>query len=148
MTLYDSDERLPWKFTDGVDYTFPEYPGLTIPAGGYVLIVPDVAAYTNEYGLPPFGVTVLGQYIGGLSNAGEKLELSMPGDEDEYGTRYYIRADRVNYSDGSHPEDSPGGVDLWPTGPDGTGQSLTRKAPADYGNDPANWTAQNPSPGE
>ena len=147
VTLYDSAQELPWKFTDGIDYTFPDYPGLTIPAGGYVLIVKDVTAYIDEYGFPPFGVTILGPYTGDLSNGGEKLELSSPGDEDEFGTRYYIRADRINYSDGSHHDDAPNGVDLWPTGPDGGGKSLTRKVSSDYGNDADNWHAQEPSPG-
>jgi len=59
-------------------------------------------------------------------------------------TRYYIRADRVNYSNGSHPADE----DSWPTEPDGTGKSLMRIVPADYGNDSDNWTVANPSPGE
>jgi hypothetical protein len=72
----------------------------------------------------------------------------MPGDVDEFDTRYYIRADRVNYSDGSHHSDAPGGVDLWPVGADGGGESLTRTVAGDYGNDPANWTAEDPSPGE
>ncbi len=53
------------------------------------------------------------------------------------GVRYYIRIDRVNYSDGSHPE----GEDPWPTEPDGTGQSLHRVVPDNYGNDVANWIA-------
>ena len=149
VTLYDSNEGEPWKFTDGVDYTFPDYPGLTISAGGYVLIVKDIPAYINEYGVPPSGVMLLGSYGGRLSNAGEKLELSMPGDTDEYGTRrYYIRVDRVNYNDGSHHEDAPGGVDLWPTQADGGGMSLTRSAMSLYGNDPNNWTASAPSPGK
>jgi hypothetical protein len=72
----------------------------------------------------------------------------MPGDFDNYGELHYIRVDRVNYSDGSHPENCPGSVDLWPTAPDGYGQSLVRRVPADYGNDPFNWTAAAPSPGE
>jgi len=80
---------------------------------------------------------------GRLSNAGEKLQLSKPGDQVEE-TRYYIRTDRVNYSDGSHPAAD----DPWPAGPDGYGKSLRRKVPADYGNDPDNWTAADPSPGE
>jgi len=147
VTLYDSAEGLPWRFTDGVDYTFPDSPGLTIPAGGYAVIAKDITVYMAKYGLPPFGVSILGPYTGSLSNGGEKLELSMPGDVDEYGTRYYIRIDRINYSDGSHDSDAPGGVDLWPVEADGGGKSLTRKVPADYGNDPDNWTAQNPSPG-
>jgi hypothetical protein len=50
--------------------------------------------------------------------------------------------------DGSHDSDVPGGVDLWPVEADGGGKSLTRKVPADYGNDPDNWTAQDPSPGQ
>ena len=73
-----------------------------------------------------------------MSNAGERLELSMVGD---------IRVDRVNFSDGSHPENCPGGVDLWPVEADGAGSSLTREVPSDYGNDPDNWNASSPSPG-
>ncbi|HUT47432.1 MAG TPA: hypothetical protein VMX36_14220, partial [Sedimentisphaerales bacterium] len=75
-------------------------------------------------------------------NGGEKVQLSKPGDQLD-GTRYYIRVDRVNYSDGFHPF----GEDPWPLGPDGYGQSLTRKVPADYGNDPENWSGADPSPG-
>jgi hypothetical protein len=60
--------------------------------------------------------------------------------------RYYIRIDRVNYSDGSHPENCPAWIDLWPIESDGQGASLTRKIPADYGNDPDNWIAAPPSP--
>jgi hypothetical protein len=72
----------------------------------------------------------------------------MPGDVDGLGTQYYIRVDRVSYSDGSHPEDCPGGVDLWPTETDGGGSSLSRIEPSDYGNDVANWRASAPSPGQ
>jgi len=144
VTLYDFNEAEPWKFTNGIDYTFSGYPGVTVPAGGYVLIVPDVAAYIAKYGMPPAGVIMLGAYDGKLSNSGEKLELSMPGDIDEFGMRHYIRADRVDYSDGSHPADSPGGVDLWPTGPDGGGASLSRVTAQLYSNDPNNWAASSP----
>ena len=147
VTLYDFNEAEPWKFTDGIDYTFPGYPGFMIPAGGYVLIVADAAAYVAKYGMPPAGVIMLGPYGGKLGNSGEKLELSMPGDVDELGRRYYIRVDRVDYSDGSHPADCPGGVDLWPTGPDGGGASLSRVTGELYGNDPNNWIAATPSPG-
>ncbi len=54
---------------------------------------------------------------------------------------------RVGYSDGYHPEDCPGGVDLWPREADGGGKSLRRKRGTDYGSDPDNWTATIPSPG-
>jgi len=64
----------------------------------------------------------------------------MPGDVDSEGQRYYIRIERVNYSDGSALDD------LWPAEPDGQGQSLTRKVLTAYGNDPGNWMASTPSP--
>jgi hypothetical protein len=81
-----------------------------------------------------------------LNNGGESLELSQPGDVDELGERHYIRVDRINYSDGSHPDDCPGGVDLWPVDTDGLGKSLSRKVAGNYGNDPSNWAASAPSP--
>jgi hypothetical protein len=128
-------ESIPWKFTDGVDFTFP--PGTTIPVNGYLLVVKNMAAFDWLYGTIP-GVTILGPYENDtkLSNGGEKLELSMPGDLDD-GVRQYIRIDRVNYDDEG----------LWPTGPDGDGDSLIRKNSSLYGNDVASWKAAAPTPG-
>jgi len=144
VNLYD-EEGNSWKFTDAIEFTFPADTNIT--ASGYLLVVKDPAAFTWRYGGMPPGVQVHGPYDGKLSNSGEKLEISMPGDIDEFGTRYYIRIDRINYSDGSHPEDCPGGVDLWPIEADGGGKSLTRLVPNLYGNDPNNWDANSPSPG-
>ena len=146
VSLYNFDTAQPWKFTDGIDFTFPADVPVTIPAGGYMLVVKDPEAFTWRYPAVPVE-KILGPYSGGLNNAGERLELSMPGDVDESGTLYYIRIDRVSYSDGSHPENCPGGIDHWPATPDGDGQSLTRKVPSDYGNDPNNWKAAIPSSG-
>ena len=70
-----------------------------------------------------------------------------PTDTDELGQTVYTRVDRVVYSDGSHPQDCPEGVDLWPTQADGGGKSLSRKVATAYGNDPNNWQASNPTPG-
>jgi hypothetical protein len=72
----------------------------------------------------------------------------MPSNAASDGEYHYIRVDRVNYSDGSHPDDVPGSIDLWPTEPDGHGASLNRKILTDYGNDPDNWAASIPSPDE
>jgi hypothetical protein len=112
-----------------------------------LLVVKNPEAFAWRYPAVP-AEKILGPYSGRLNNGGERLELSMPGDVDEFGTRYYIRVDRVSYSDGFHPEDCPGGVDLWPIEADGGGKSLTRKVLTDYGNDPANWITSTPSPGE
>ena len=48
----------------------------------------------------------------------------MPGDVNEENIHQYIRVDRVNYSDGSHPENCPGSIDLWPTEVDGFGRPV------------------------
>ncbi|MBN2592591.1 MAG: lamin tail domain-containing protein [Sedimentisphaerales bacterium] len=147
VTLYDYETGEAWKFTDGIEFVFPTNAPTTIPAGGYLLVVKNPEVFSLRYS----GVTaekIFGPYDGKLSNAGESLELSMPGDIDMAGERLYIRIDRVNYSDGSHPENCPGGIDLWPIAPDGSGKSLTRKVLSEYGNDLANWGVSTPSPGE
>jgi hypothetical protein len=144
VTLYRYDKSTPWKFTDGVDYTFSAGPVVTIPAYGYLILAKDQTAFTARYG---GGIQVVDGYSGRLSNAGERLQIAMPGDIDNQGTRHYIRIDRVTYSDGLHPEDCPGGVDLWPREADGFGKSLSRKEADVYGNDVANWQAATPSPG-
>jgi len=155
VTLYDSETGEPWKFTDGIEFVFPTDAPATIPAGGFLLLVKKPEAFSWRYPnvLPlgtPYGAAeiILGPYDGNLSNSGERLELSMPGDVDTEGTRHYIRIDRVNYSDGSHPENCPGGIDFWPTEVDGQGASLTRKNATEYGNGLDNWIAAQPSPGQ
>ena len=146
VTLYDFDKVQPWKFSDGIDFIFPEDVPITIPAGGYLLVVKDPEAFVWRYPDVPVE-KILGPYNGSLNNAGERLELSMPGDVDESGLLYYIRVDRVTYSDGSHPENSPDGVDHWPTAPDDGWMSLSSVSGQNYGNDPYNWTSSAPSPG-
>jgi hypothetical protein len=147
VTLYDYDKQAPWKFTDGIDFTFPADVPVTIPAGGHLLVVKNPSVFALTYIDTAAGVQVLGPYDGQLSNNGEKAELSMPGELDGDGSRYYIRLDLVSYSDGSHPGNCPGGVDLWPVEADGGGSSLGRRVAEEYGNDVANWQAASPSPG-
>ena len=136
------DRFVPWRFTDegGISFDFPL--GTTMTAGEYILLVRNVSAFESQFGAVGGGVQVFEWELGKLDNGSEKIQLSKPGDEVE-GTRYYIRVDRVNYSDGSHPV----GGDPWPTEPDGAGSSLVRKEPEDYGNDVINWKAASPSPG-
>jgi hypothetical protein len=49
----------------------------------------------------------------------------------------YILVEQVNYVDTAP----------WPTSANGSGDSLQRKNPAEYGNDPVNWTAKAPTAG-
>jgi len=148
VTLAEYDNELlvdvPWRFADdsnGISFDFPL--GTTMAPSEYLLLVRNIAAFESAYSSVPDGVQIFEWGDGRLSNAGEKLQLSKPGDQVE-DTRYYIRVDRVNYSDGSHPA----GDDPWPVEPDGAGKSLIRIVPSDYGNDPENWTAESPSPGQ
>jgi len=144
LAEYDNEQLVdvPWRLTDsdGISFDFP--PGTTMAAGEYLLLVKNRDAFDFRYAGAAGDVQIYEWDGGRLDNGGEKVQLSKPGDEVE-GTRHYIRVDRVNYSDGFHPL----GDDPWPLGPDGYGQSLTRNAPANYGNDPENWIAAEPSPG-
>jgi hypothetical protein len=149
LNEWDSQKQMyvPWKFTEGIDYTFPL--GVSIPAQGCIVVVKNPVAFRQRY--PQVDPSlVYGPYPDTqLSNGGEKLELSRPGEEVE-GVRYYIRADRVNYSDGSHPDEFESGQDPWPTSADGSGHSLHQKTPTmfgqNYSNDAANWHAAPPTP--
>lgn len=143
LILYDSTTNEPWKFTDGIELTFGPSPAVVIPAHEYILAVKDLPTFTAAYGSPPAGVQIFEYDSGRLDNGGEKLEISMPGDVDSTGDRQYIRIDRINYSDGSHPA----GEDPWPVAADGGGASLTRIDPTAYGNDVINWKAEPPTPG-
>jgi len=143
VTLLDPLTLEPWKFTDAIEKVFPTNPAVTVAPGGFLLVVRNTQAFVVRYGLPPAGVQVLQYDSGALDNAGEKLEVSMPGDVDGQGVRQYIRVDRVVYSDGSHPV----GEDPWPPSADGQGHSLHRIAPAGYGNDVVSWQAAAPTPG-
>jgi len=147
VMLYDLITAEPWRFTDdpdnpGIDFFFPTNPPVTVEAGEYLLLVGNWGEFDKMFNVPA-GVQVFEWPDGKLNNAGEKIQLSMPGDVDTQGLRYWIRVDRVNYSDGSHPIDA----DPWSTEPDGFGYSLSRINPAEYGNDSVNWQAEIPSPG-
>jgi len=152
VVLYDSTTSESWRFTDdpdnpGIEFFFPTDPPVTLAAGEYLLLVEDSQAFVSKYDIPA-GVQVFEWTDGKLDNAGEKLQLSKPGDADtDPSRRRWIRVDRVNYSDGSHPDDTPGAGDPWPVQPDGGGFSLSRINPADYGNDPVNWQPATPTPG-
>ena len=144
LAEYDNEQLIdvPWWFTDsdGISFDFPL--GTAMAPGEYLLLVKNEDSFDSAFHAAWTGVQIFEWGTGRLDNGGEKVQLSKPGDEID-GTRYYIRVDRVNYSDGFHSF----GEDPWPPGPDGYGQSLTRKEPANYGNDPDSWIGADPSPG-
>lgn len=147
VALYEFDidvgYNVSWQI-EGVGFTF--MPGTTIPPLGRIVVARNPIAFEYRYG-PLLPGTLHGP-CGKMKNSGEQIQLSKPGDQNLdtpiWGDYYLIRVDRVKYSDGAHPV----GEDQWPTEPDGQGRALTKTTPHLYGNDPNNWTAQPPSPGE
>src|SRR5262249_23101093 len=123
-----------WRL-HGVDYTFPSM--LTLGSGELVLLVavdPPVFRARNHV---PVGVSVLGPYAGLLQNSGESLELQRP---EFFGVDglAYITVDAVRYNDKAP----------WPPAADGSGSPLQRLVLTNYGNDPTNWIAATPTPGQ
>jgi hypothetical protein len=123
-----------WKLTKGLTFTFPT--DLTIPAGGYMLLVDDEPASFRAANSVPAGVPIFSyEGGGGLDNSGEEIEISRPGvpeppESENPGFVPYYMVDRVNYRDRAP----------WPTQPDGNGPSLLKRSPLLYSNDAANWT--------
>ena len=57
-----------WSLSDAIAYTFPA--GTTLPAGGYLVVAQDPAAFQARFGFTP-----LGPFTGRLSNGGERIVL-------------------------------------------------------------------------
>jgi hypothetical protein len=150
LWVYDSNTAsdVNWAITKGVTYNFPYH--TTMPSHSFLIVAKDQNKCRNQFNVPP-AVPVLGPFLGKLSNEGENIELSMPGEFDRSVTpniRYYIRVDNVNYSDGHHHENFPG-LDPWRHTilANGDGESLNRIDPNRYGDDPNNWEQDSANPG-
>ncbi len=102
-------------FTDGISFEFDN--GITLAAGGFIVLAANVTEFANHYGFQPFG-----DFDGRLNNAGEQITLL-----GNNGTTLisFIYSDR-------YP---------WPLSPDGAGFSLvpvSESAGLDL-NNPDNW---------
>ncbi len=142
VKLYDSAfPTNTWKLK-GLGFSFPA--GVELPAGGIILLVGgDPAVFRTRHGISA-SVPIFGPLSGTLQRNGEALALQHPGTPDldpVTGAYYvpYIDVDVVDYR-----ARAP-----WPLIADGSGASLERLRPAEYGNDPINWRASPgaPSPG-
>jgi hypothetical protein len=152
VTLYDEARKAPWRFTDdpqnpSIELLFPTDLPVTLAPGASMILAKDASTLLAKYSVPA-DVKILAWGPGNLANGGQKIQLSKPADPDDRGNRTWIRVDRVVYSDGAHPLDFAEGVDAWPVEAGGKGKSLSRIDPRAYGNDPANWRASIPSPGQ
>ncbi len=107
-----------WRFTAGVDFTFP--PGTILGVGEYLVLCKNVALARNAYGLSQ--EMTLGDFIGQLDNGGEKLILSNAGG---------LPVEYVKYND----------QNAWSVLADGLGSTLECINPHLENSRPLNWGA-------
>ncbi len=135
-------DLLGWKFTDGVDFEFPD---VTIGAGQYLVVTADPAVFAATH---PGVTNYISQHgwDGHLSNSGEEIRL-----EDNLGAT----ADRVTYADEGEwsfrekvedldfPSGQLGLMEgyAWSNLHDGGGRSLELINPALTNNAGQNWAA-------
>lgn len=111
-----------WQFSEGIEFTFTA--GTLIPAGGFLAVCRNQEAVRARFP----GSPVLGNYLGKLSNSGERLALL-----DASGHL----VDAVLYGESGD----------WPYAADGEGRSLEKIAVTGSGYDPANWSTGSLPPG-
>jgi hypothetical protein len=115
------------RFTDGIDYTFPE---MTLDVGGYVVVVSNPASFTDRYGTS--GIDIAGEYAGELSNGGEDIVLKLP-------WPYDAAILRFNYNDAWYPTTDGLGFSL---------EIIDSTAKAATWDDKESWLAALPTPGQ
>ena len=123
-----------WQLTGGVEFTFPE--NSSLEAGSYVVVAENPTVLRAEFSSPPPELPVLGPYTGGLSGAGETIDLVNASGE---------RVDRVSFD-----------VDFpWPIAADGEGSSMELINPSLDNNLGSSWRSSNtdqalasPTPGQ
>lgn len=135
-----------WRLRDGITFNFPF--NIQVPAGSYFLLVnfdpqitAQLSAFRTRYSVPS-EVPIFGPFTGKLSDTGETIEWQHPDhpeglDSPDAGFVPYEIQERIKYS----------AATPWPTGANGTGQSLQRHNALTYGNEPTNWFAANPTAG-
>ena len=146
--IYLENSEGSWRLDGAVDYIFEG--NTSIPPGGRLIIVgfdpvADIVqlnAFATAYNTGPLtpAVDIVGPWSGNLSNNGERLALKKPEAPDLPGDpACWVIVDEVIYAD----------VSPWPDAADGEGYALQRISADQYhsGNDPDNWEAVPPTPG-
>lgn len=122
-----------WRISDGVQFEFPD---LTLPSGGYVVVAADLETFRSKY---PGVTNVVGNWTGTLSNSREDIDL-----DDAAGRR----VDSVRYADeGDWAVRQRGELDRghrgwrWFAEHDGMGKSAELINPNLSNNNGQNWAS-------
>lgn len=107
------------RFVDGIEFDFTGVADPRLAAGQCVLLVKNVGAFEARYG---FGLPIVGEYSGRLSNSGEHVEL--------------VDAAGETILEFTYGTESP-----WPATADGDGPSLELVDVAADPNLPESWQA-------
>ncbi len=120
-----------WRFTDGIDYVFPE--GASIDSGKYLVLAADPGLLAATYNHLTTGSNLIGPYAGKLDNHSERIRLAYPIDYVDPDTGktsvLMVTADEITYYDGGR----------WPTWADGQGSSMELIDPESNNNAPDAW---------
>jgi hypothetical protein len=144
VALFDTAHPAHTWRVQGMGFSFP--PGITLAPGEVALVLPARATEARIRAAYGVGSAVrIFQAAGELGNSTDTLELQRPGEpfvregaSPGDTSVPYIVADRVAYRD-SGP---------WPNPADGEGESLRRKDPEAFGDDPDNWAGDPPTAGK
>ena len=132
-----------WKFTKGVDYTFPN---VTIPAGGYLVVAADTNAFHAKY---PAVTNYIGPWIGDLANHDASIQIETALGETVNSLHYAAEGDWAVRIRGPLVSNHRGWVWRSPAG-EASGPSLELMNPAlpnKYGNNWRSSIATNGTPG-
>ncbi len=126
-----------WKIDSGVDFTFPA--NLSIPAGGYLVIAANVAAFQAAN---PAVTNAIGGWLGTLSNTSNTISLA-----DADGNRI----DSVTYAtEGDWSQrirETTFNGWAWSTATNGGGKSIELRNPQLSNDNGQNWIASTPANG-
>jgi hypothetical protein len=144
VALYDTAfPNNTWKIKGGIDFKFPK--NVTIKSNEKIVIISDTlteSQFRTTYGI---GAEIkIFLFANHLSNSSDTVSIEKPDEPYIDSTEAtmptvvpYILIEKIGYSDSSP----------WPDA-DGNGASLNRIELGKYGNDPVNWKATTPSPGQ
>ena len=148
VVLYDpAHPENTWRLRGAVDFDFP--PGTILAAHGYLVLASfdpvdqnAVAAFRARYGLE-VSTPIVGPWQGQFDLTGSEIKLLRPGVPALRGSTGQTEVPQILVERVAFQTVAP-----WPTNTIGTGLALVRRDAAAFADDPANWIAALPSPGD